>query len=507
MMRSELLARLEAETMWDILIIGGGATGLGVALDAASRGYKTLLLEQDDFCKGTSSRSTKLIHGGVRYLAQGNVRLVSDALHERGLLLKNAPDLVHPLPMVIPVYRSWQVPYYLTGLNLYDLLAGGLRIGWSRFLSKSATMQRVPGLSEDGLRGGILFHDAQFDDARLGIRLASAAAAQGALVLNHFRVESFIKSSGQVTGVEARDRFSRREFTLRARGVVNATGIFSDTVRKLDSADSPDLIAFSQGSHVVLDRGFLPSETAVLIPRTDDGRVLFAIPWNGKVLAGTTDLPVPSPELEPSPMQEEIEFILSHLGRLLARQPQTKDVLSMFAGLRPLVKARGGVATSALSRDHVVLVSDSGLVSTIGGKWTTYRKMAEDTVDRVVGVAGLEGRACTTESLSLEQTEDARGLAGGLERGAVDGNAETNSEICGLPAADVLKAVHAEWACTVEDVLSRRTRTLLLDARKAIEMAPRVAELMAAELSMGPDWVSEQVESFRDIAKRYLPSD
>lgn len=509
MNRSELISAAQAGAPWDALIIGGGATGLGVAVEAASRGYRTLLLEQADLCKGTSSKSTKLIHGGVRYLEQGNVRLVVDALRERGRLLRNAPHLVKPLPMIIPIYRWWEKTYYGAGLGLYDLLAGKLRVGRSKWLSREDTLRQLPTLGATGLRGGVLFWDAQFDDTRLGIALARTFADRGGILINYFQVTALLKSGKRINGVLASDEFSGTQHEIEARVVINCTGVFSDQVREMDG-DRNALIAASRGSHVVLDRSFLRSDTALLIPRTTDGRVLFAIPWHDRVVAGTTEVPVSQPELEPRPTQDEIDFIISHLGHYLETKPASSDILSVFAGLRPLVKADGSGRTSSLSRDHVQIVSESGLVSVIGGKWTTYRKMGEDAVNQAVQVANLPPGQSITPDLCLESgswEEDPAGTSKSLSRLIDDnpvlaGPLHANTFYC---LAEVVRAVREEWACTVEDVLARRTRLLLLDAKASIEAAPAVAALMAAELGHDEKWQENQVTDFQTLALRYLP--
>src|SRR6266567_3942516 len=382
MTRDELLQQLDDPSqIWDMIVIGGGATGLGTAVEAASRSYRTLLLEQSDFAKGTSSRSTKLIHGGVRYLQQGNLALVLEALHERGLLVRNAPHLVHNLSFVVPLYDWWEGPFYGIGLKLYDMLAGRLGLGPSRLLSREETLERLPTVAPEGLRGGVIYHDGQFDDARLAVSLARTLADLGGTPLNYLQVTGLVKEGGTTTGVTGRDSETSREYRLRGRVVVNATGVFTDQVRRLDDPEAAPVIAPSQGVHLVLDRSFLPGDSAIMIPHTADKRVLFAVPWHGRVVVGTTDTPVSRVSLEPVPLPEEIDFLLAHAARYLTRHPARGDVLSAFAGLRPLVHPGGGGETAAISREHAVLLSNSGLVSITGGKWTTYRRMGEDTVN------------------------------------------------------------------------------------------------------------------------------
>ncbi len=403
MNRTDAITRLrQAPNDWDMIVVGGGATGVGVAVDAASRGHEVLLLEQSDFGKGTSSRSTKLIHGGVRYLQQGNVPLVMEALKERGILRSNAPHLVNDLPFVVPNYKWWEAPFYGIGMRVYDVLAGKYGFGKSKNLSREETIERIPTIETDGLLGGVIYHDGQFDDARLLVHLAMTAVEQGATLLNYARVVGLLKHrNGFVAGVRLRDEETGEELEARARVVVNATGVFSDDVRRLDNPEAGSIIQPSQGVHVVLDRSFLPGEAAIMVPHTDDGRVLFAIPWLDRALVGTTDTPVDAPVLEPVPMAEEVDFILKHARRYLAKDPELSDVLSAFAGLRPLVAADDQAETSQISREHAIRISDSGLLTIAGGKWTTYRKMAEDTVDMAETLGDLEPRECVTRSLNI----------------------------------------------------------------------------------------------------------
>jgi glycerol-3-phosphate dehydrogenase len=517
MNRDAMLGALQdGGTSWDFLIIGGGATGLGIAIEAASRGYCPLLLEQSDFAKGTSSRSTKLVHGGVRYLRQGNVALVIEALKERGLLLQNAPHLVHNLPFVVPSYDWWEGPFYGIGLKMYDLLAGRQGIGRSRFLSRERTLELIPTLEAEGLLGGVIYHDGQFDDARLAINMAQTAAEQGAVLLNYMEVVGLLKDgTGEVQGVQARDAESGEGYEIRARVVVNATGVFADRIRRMDEPGSSELVTPSQGVHIVLDRSFLPGSTAIMVPKTDDGRVLFAIPWLDRVVIGTTDTPVRDTELEPRPLAEELTFLLEHTARYLRRRPEPEDVLSAFAGLRPLVAAEGET-TASLSRDHTLLISDTGLVTITGGKWTTYRKMAEDAVDQAAVLAGLDERPSVTRNLHIHgfhrNTEKFGDLASyGSDAPAIQDLMRRTPELAEplhprLPirGAEVVWSVRMEMARTVDDVLARRTRSLLLDARASMEIAPRVAALMAAELERDEEWEAEQVSVFRALAAGYL---
>ncbi|MBI5802665.1 MAG: FAD-dependent oxidoreductase [Verrucomicrobia bacterium] len=503
-----MAALLEQQTLWDVLVIGGGATGLGVAVDAAARGLKTALVEQGDFAKGTSSRSTKLIHGGVRYLRQGNFALVRESLRERGLLLRNAPHLVHPLNFVVPCYHWWEAPYYGVGLKSYDLFAGHLGLSPSRRLSRERTVEALPNLKPDGLRGGICYQDGQFDDARLAISLAQTAATLGASVANYVRVASLLKKEGRVCGARVCDAESGKEFPVHARVVINATGVFTDTVRQMDDAGAPPVIAASQGAHIVLPRDFLGGDTALMVPRTDDGRVLFIIPWQDRVLVGTTDTAVTETPLEPRPLATEIQFLLEHAAQYLARAPAMRDILSVTAGLRPLVKLPGAKSTAALPRDHVVLVSPGALVTVAGGKWTTYRKMAADAVDRAMQVAGLPEKPCATERLRLADTRRRSGQSAAETLAGSGGLSPRTRRLhpdLPLTADDVLHAARHEMARTVEDVLARRSRALLMDARAAVEAAPSVAALLTKGFGRGSVWEAEQIALFRELAQGYLP--
>ncbi|MCI0354967.1 MAG: glycerol-3-phosphate dehydrogenase/oxidase [Acidobacteria bacterium] len=516
MKRDDMLAALADKRPWDFLVIGGGATGLGTAVEAVSRGYRTLLVEQSDFAKGTSSRSTKLIHGGVRYLEQGDVGLVLEALRERDILCRNAPHLVHPLAFVVPAYRRWERLFYWAGLRLYDLLARSRMLGKTRVLSATEARELVPTLAPDGLRGGVLYYDAQFDDARLAVNLAEMLVENGGTALNYLQVTSLVKANGRVQGVVVRDAESGEEQELHARIVVNATGVFADAVRRMDNPVAMDLVRPSQGVHLVLDKLFLPGETALMVPRTDDGRILFAIPWHGVVLLGTTDTEVGKVSLEPRPLEQEIDFLLDHSARYLTRAPRRRDVRSAFAGLRPLVQESKDEPTSAISRDHELLISRSGLVTITGGKWTTYRKMGEDVVTQATRAAGLRGRPSMTRRLRIHGWQDPAGREDGL---AVYGSdaPRVSALIAERPewsqplhpdlpylSGEVAWATRYEMARTVEDVLARRTRALFLNARASMEAAPAVARLMAQELGRDAVWEEQQVASFRQLAGGYV---
>jgi glycerol-3-phosphate dehydrogenase len=518
--RAESLSRLRSAEEWDILVIGGGATGLGTAVDAAARGYRTVLLEAGDFARSTSSRSTKLIHGGVRYLAQGNIPLVREALHERGLLLRNAPHLVRPREFVVPAYRYWELPYYATGLWLYDRLAGSLGLGRSRWIGRSEVLSRSPAVRSKALRGGIVYTDGQFDDARMAIALVRTLDDLGGLAINYVRVTTLLKQGARITGVQARDEETAESFRVSARAVVNATGVFADEIRRLDEPGAPAMIAPSQGAHIVLDRSFLPGETALMIPRTRDGRVLFAIPWSERVLVGTTDTSMAALPAEPRPLGQEVEFLLDHASGYLERAPTRSDIKSMFAGLRPLVRPAGakGTATAKLSREHAVVVSSAGLVTITGGKWTTYRTMARDAVDHAARVGRLPGLPCGTASLRLHGwVAETAAMPSHLQFYGADldhlnnimSEQPTMAELLhpALPyvAAEVVWAARHEAARTVEDVLARRTRALFLDARASVEIAPRVAELIARELKRDAAWRDDQVTQFAKLAQGYIP--
>src|SRR5262245_31835486 len=518
MNRAEMLGRATARREpWDMVIVGGGAVGMGVAVDAAARGYDVLLVEQHDFGKGTSSRSTKLVHGGVRYLEQGAISLVMEALKERGLLRQNAPHLVTDLAFVVPNYEWWEAPFYGVGLKVYDLLAGRYGFGRSRMLSKEETLARLPTIRPEGLRGGVVYYDGQFDDARLLINLAATAVEQGAIVLNYAPAIAMTRDGdGFVDGIVARDLESGAEFTARARVVVKAGGPPSDLVRRRVHPDAEALIAPSQGIHLVFDGSFLPHRNAIMVPHTTDGRVMFAIPWHGHTVVGTTDTPIDHVDLEPLALDEEIEFILETAGRYLEKPATRADVLSVFVGIRPLVKAGAGTKTAALSRDHTIHIDSSGLLTIAGGKWTTYRHMAEDCVDHAATLARLPEKPCVTKNLNVHGFHRQAANFGALSVYGSDAlliqdvmRADESLEAplhAALPytAAEVVWAARVEMARSVEDVLARRTRALFLNARAAIEMAPETARLLARELGRDAAWQARQVDAFRTLAAGYL---
>ncbi|MEP6669834.1 MAG: glycerol-3-phosphate dehydrogenase/oxidase [Chthoniobacter sp.] len=518
MKRNEMLKQVkERVEPWDMIIVGGGATGAGVAVDAATRGYATLLLEQCDFGKGTSSRSTKLVHGGVRYLEQGNISLVMEALKERGLLRQNAPHLVSELSFVVPSYAWWEGPFYGIGLKVYQVLSGKYGFGPSQLISKEETLKRLPNVNPEGLTGGVVYYDGQFDDTRLLINLMTTAAEQGATLLNYAKVTVLHKNSaGVIDGLSWQDVETGEVLRAQAKVVVNATGAFTDSVRRLAEADAKQIIAPSQGAHIVLDRSFLPGDTAIMVPHTSDGRVMFAIPWHGHTLVGTTDTPLKQASLEPVALDQEIEFMLETAGLYLAKRPTKADILSVFAGIRPLVKSGEGKNTAALSRDHTIHIDQSGLLSIAGGKWTTYRNMAQDCVDQAGTLGDLPDKDCVTRTLNIHgyHTNAANfGLLSfyGSDAPAIRSLASKNPDLARqldgqLPyiEAEVVWAAREEMARTVEDILARRTRALFLNAPAAVRMAPRVADILAKELGKDEQWKSDQLREFNQVAAGYL---
>ncbi len=487
-----MLQQLDENKTWDILIIGGGATGLGTAVDAASRGFSTLLIEADDFAKGTSSRSTKLVHGGVRYLEQGNLKLVREALRERGWLLQNASQVTQKLGLIIPAFSFVQKFYYWSGLKFYDLLSGKLSIGATRLLNKKQTFNLLPGINPKNLSGGIIYYDGQFDDARLAIDLACTAVKNNAVVLNYFEAISLLKNNNKVCGVIAEDVINNKTYEIKSKTVINATGVFADDILQMDNDAAQDLVTPSQGIHLVVDKKFSPGNYALMIPKTDDKRVLFAVPWHNKIMIGTTDTEVEDISDEPLPLQEEIDFILKHANRYLKSNITINDVTSMFAGLRPLVRTKGVTNTSMLSRDHVIIVSHSSLITITGGKWTTYRKMAEDAVNNAIFVAKFSYKDCVTKNLQIESSEfDNIDYDDSIEKIYSTGN--------------IKKFIENEMAITVEDILARRTRLLFLDAGAAIQVAPLIAQRMAEILIKDEQWIQTEIDIFTQLAKNYLP--
>lgn len=514
--RNDVLNRIKSVPVWDVLVIGGGATGLGIALDAASRGYKVLLVERSDFAKGTSGRSTKLVHGGVRYLAQGNIKLVREASIERGLLKRNATHLVKDQVFVVPVYNRWSMLKYTIGLKLYDWIAGSLSLGDSVFISKEETIKKLPGVRTAGLKGGVLYHDGQFDDARLAVNLAQTIASYGGEVINYTGVTALLKDdAGNINGAVLKDMEADETFHVKAKAVVNATGVFADDILQMDEPGGRKTICASQGIHLVLDKSFLPSDHALMIPQTSDGRVLFMVPWHDKLVVGTTDTPVENITCEPEALEAEIDFVLSTAAAYLAAKPERKDVLSVFAGLRPLsAPGDNRQQTKEISRSHKIKISPSKLFTMLGGKWTTYRKMAEDMLNSIERELHWPQKKCITKTLPIH--------ASGHEANWNDplyyyGNdlpslrEQINKNPGGwlslslnIHEQQVIQAVRHEMARTVEDVLARRTRALLLDARESRRIAPRVAAIVAAELNKPAAWQEEELQSFYDLSAKYL---
>ncbi len=520
--RDELIARLAQDRQYDIAIVGGGATGLGVALDAAARGYSVVLVESYDFAKGTSSRATKLVHGGVRYLAQGKIGLVREALRERSTLLENAPHLAQPLAFVVPAYQWWEIPFYGTGLKLYDVLAGKAGLGPTELLSRKETLAQLPAAKSLGLAGGIKYWDGQFNDARLALALARTAAAQGALLVNYCRACELLYEGARLAGLVCEDARTGRQYRIKANCVVNAAGVWVDELRQKDgAASSPDgkrriepMVAPSQGVHIVVDREFLGGDTALMVPKTLDGRVLFAVPWLGKVILGTTDTPRYDLAIEPLPFKEELDFILNESARYLRRAPQRADVKSVWVGLRPLVKPLGGEGdnTKGLSREHTILTSRSGLVTVTGGKWTTYRSMAEDVLDTCIQKSLLESRqGCSTHHLKLigaggpgmktvPLCQPPGAHSYGDEQALLGSLPGASTTLCaGLTEAMVRFAARYEYAICVEDVLARRSRLLFLDARLAGALADKVGAILLQETGLDP-----QIAAFSALTRQYL---
>jgi len=519
--REASVSNLKSATeQWDVIVIGGGATGLGIAVDAASRGYSTLLLEQSDFAKATSGRSTKLVHGGVRYLQNGDVGLVVEALRERGYLKTNAPHLVSDQRFIIGNYLWWEKPFYTIGLTLYDLLAGSMRLGRSLPMRRSEVIRRIPQIRQKGLKGGVVYHDGQFDDARLAVNLMQTAAELGATVLNHVRVSRLLKDHhNRLAGVAAEDMIDGGAFELKGKCIINATGVFVDDIIRMDNPDSKPIVRPSQGVHLVVDRSFLGGDDAIMIPRTSDGRVMFAVPWHNRVILGTTDIPVKEAVLEPRALDEEVDFILETAGRYLARKPERADVMSVFAGLRPLAapkKEAEEKKTKEISRSHKLIVSSSGLVTITGGKWTTYRKMSEDAVDMAMKTGGLPVRECRTRHLKIHGFMNVADRKDWLHiygsdreeivklRDEAAGNEQKLHQGFDYTVAEVVWAVRREMARTVDDVLARRVRALYLDARASVEMAPKVAAIMAKELGKDQQWEEQQVADYKLIAEGYI---
>lgn len=518
MKRELVISQLEdPDKVFDFVVIGGGATGLGIALDAITRGYSVALFEQSDFTKGTSSRSTKLVHGGVRYLAQGNISLVLEALRERGLLRQNASHLVKDQTFLIPCYRWWEGPFYAIGLILYDLMAGKLGLGRSICIGPKRALRTIPTLRPQGMTAGVLYHDGQFDDSRLAMDMLRTAVDAGACMLNYMKVVALLKEDGKVSGVTVRDEESSTIFKVKARSVINATGVFADEILQMDEPGKRPTVRPSQGVHLVLDASFLQSNCGIMIPKTSDGRVLFAVPWHDKVVVGTTDTLMDRADEEPVALEKEIQFILDTAGRYLTRAPQRSDVLSVFAGLRPLAAPRSeGTKTKEISRSHKLIREKSGLITIIGGKWTTYRKMAQDTLDLAIRYMHIPTRDCMTEILPIHGSKPDPDFTDPLYVYGTDAE-EIRQLIACYPAMS--EKLHPEYAYTVaeatwiirnemprtlEDILARRLRILFMDARAAMAMAPRVAAILAAERRKSATWEIAQLDAFKRVAANYI---
>lgn len=495
MNRNDQLITIETTPIWDIVIIGGGATGLGSALDAASRGFKTLCIEKTDFSKGTSSRSTKLIHGGVRYLEQGNFAMVKSALHERWFMLKNAPISTKKIPFILPVYSWWRYYYYGFGLMLYDFLSGKFSIGKTSFLSKNDVIEKIPEIKEKSLKGGILYYDGQFDDSQICISLAKTAISKGATVINHIAFDSFVYENGKIIGINALDTIDHKKLEIKTKVVINATGVFADDIMQKDSEKHIPIVSPSQGIHLVVDKKHYNANDAMLIPKTTDGRILFAVPWLNKVVIGTTDIKTSRIVEEPIATEEEIMFVLENFNLYTNQKLTIKDIKSVFAGLRPLVKMKNIQSTADLIRDHTIVVSPSGLVTVTGGKWTTYRKMARDAVNKALRSSILPFRRCKTRRIKLLAINP-------MMREIKDAKLHQDFE---YTINDVHNAIHNEMACTLEDILARRIRLLFLDVKVALEVAPKVCSILQQELKKDDNWYHQQIDSFAKLAQGYLP--
>jgi len=511
-----MFEKLNLGNKWDLIVVGGGCSGLGVALEAVSRGLKTLLLERYDFSKGTSSRSTKLVHGGVRYLAQGNISLVLEALRERGIMKRNAPHLVHDKLFLIPSYKWWIKPYYTIGLGLYDFMSGKFSLGRSLAINRQEAVENIPTLRKHNLRGGVVYHDGQFDDSRYAINLCQTFIEHGGVAINYMPVVDFLKRDNKLIGVKAIDEETGQHYAIESKYVVNATGVFVDELLKKDDHDAKDNLCVSQGVHLVFDKDIIPNECALMIPKTSDGRVLFAVPWHNKVIVGTTDVKKEKPEIEPFALDKEIDFILETANRFLEKQLTRKDVKSVFAGLRPLASAKGKSGnTKEISRGHKILESETGIVSIIGGKWTTYRKMGEDVINYIVKKYDLDLLDSTSEHIRLhayqavEAEEDFLSFYGSdkyeilklQKKEFITGKLSDKLDIYDV---QLVWSIREEMVRTVEDFLARRTRALFLDAKESVLIAPRVAKIIALELDKSQQWELDEVERFNFLAKRYI---
>ncbi len=503
-----------SETRWDIIIIGGGASGLGAAVDSASRGFKTLLVEKSDFSKGTSSRSTKLVHGGVRYMQNGDISLVIEALKERGIMKKNAPHLVKNMSFVIPSYNWWSNPFYGIGLKIYDMMAGKLGLGKSTILSKEETLKLIPNVKKKDLIGGVIYNDGQFDDSRMAISLAITAEKNGAILLNYFEVKKLMKKNNIINGIIVKDIINKKVFEIKGKVVINATGVFSDNIMRMDFPRKKKMIKPSQGVHLVLDQKFLKSRHAILIPHTSDGRVLFAVPWNNHVVLGTTDTPLSEIKDEPIPLKEEVNFILKNAQNFMTEKPKINDIKSVFAGLRPLAAESDKKNTKEISRHHKISVSESGLLSILGGKWTTYRKIAEDAINTSISIGGFNERKCITESLQIHGYMENPDWKDPLHVYGTDlnlirdlkiksGNKSLSNKLYISPN-QIIWSLKNEMAIKLEDILARRTRCLFLDAKETIRIAPKVLEIMKTFLKKDNDWEKKEFSNFMKISKNYI---
>ncbi len=509
MNRDKNINKIATEKEWDLIVIGGGASGLGVAVDACSRNLKVLLIEEFDFSKGTSSRSTKLVHGGVRYLKNGELSLVIEALKERGIMLNNAPHLVRNMSFIIPTYEWWDTPFYGIGLKVYDLMAGKLGLGPSKFLSKKETIEKIPNVNQDELNGGIIYHDGQFDDARMAVSLAHTVEEHGGSVVNYLKWDSFIYENDQVSGIKVTDQITQSSYALKAKVVVNATGVFAEKILRADEPKAELKIKPSQGVHLVLDKSFLKSENAIMVPNTSDGRVLFAVPWHDVVVVGTTDTEVNKISIEPKATDQEIDFILSNAEKYMTRKPKRSDVKSVFAGLRPLI-SKENKSSKSLSRKHTIYKSKRGVYHLLGGKWTTYRKMGEDVLDLIESTGQLKLEPSKTEELrifgyksNVSWSDPLHFYGSENEHVMSMGSNKALSPLLPLTEAQIIYAIRYEMALNIEDVLSRRTRCLLLNAKECISIAPEVARIMRSELNAEENWEQEQIKLFLDLAKNH----
>ncbi|MDC0928264.1 glycerol-3-phosphate dehydrogenase/oxidase [Flavobacteriaceae bacterium] len=514
MNRKDSIIKLNKVLQWDVVIIGGGASGLGIALDASKRGYKTLLLEKYDFAKGTSSRSTKLIHGGVRYLQNGDITLVIESLKERGILKRNAPHLVQDLSFVIPTYDWWASPFYGIGMKIYDMMAGKLGLGKSEIISKEETEKLIPNISKKGLRGGVIYHDGQFDDSRMAITLALSADSKQTTLLNYCNVEGLIKKDGEIIGLNFTDLINSKKYQIKSKVVINATGVFAEEIIRMDQPKIEKMIQPSQGVHIVLERRFLKSKHAILIPQTSDGRVLFAVPWKNYVVVGTTDTHVKKASEEPKALNEEIDFILKNAGKYMSVKPKRDDIKSVFAGLRPLAATSNKQSTKEVSRSHKIDISPSGLISVLGGKWTTYRKIAEDALNTAISINKLKKKKCKTERTKLfgfkrnVSWSDPMHVYGSMKKkveslGGINDNKSLSKKFYISNNIIEWSIIH-EMALTVEDILARRTRCVFLDSKESKRISPVVAQKMADVLGEDDKWIDAELKKFNKLIKNYI---